>query len=65
MAPTPLRAAVHSRLEITQLLIRYGANVKLRDVSRVTVLHKAATDGRVDIIHELLRHGADVNAKDI
>ncbi|PMD40199.1 ankyrin [Hyaloscypha variabilis F] len=65
MAPTPLRAAVHSRLEITQLLIRYGANVNLRDVSRVTVLHKAATDGRVDIIHELLRHGADVNAKDI
>ncbi|PMD13518.1 ankyrin repeat protein, partial [Hyaloscypha hepaticicola] len=65
MAATPLRAALDKRVEITQLLIKYGANVKLRDTGRITVLHSAAMHGRVDIIRELLQHGADVNAKDI
>lgn len=65
MAPTPLRAALQQRIEITQLLIKHGANVKLRDTGRITVLHLAVMSGRVDIIRELLQHGADVNAKDI
>jgi ankyrin repeat protein len=65
IAPTPLRGAAHSDIEITRLLVRYGADVHLRDIIRVTALHEAARRGRVDVITELLRHGANVNAKEI
>jgi ankyrin repeat protein len=63
MAPTPLQGALHSDVEITRLLITYGANVNFRYRFGETVLHGAAENGKVEIVEELLRHGAKVNAK--
>ena len=57
-------AAEYGNLEIAQLLIEAGANVRHRDFYKSTALHHAAVGGFVDIAKLLLVHGADINAKD-
>lgn len=57
-------AAEYGNLEIAQLLVEAGANVRHRDFDKATALHHAAVGGFVDIVKLLLAHGADINAKD-
>ncbi|MDA7676782.1 ankyrin repeat domain-containing protein [bacterium] len=62
---TPLHgAALHSRTEITELLIANDADVNSRDVFAVTPLHLAATLGHKEIVELLIANGADVNTND-
>jgi ankyrin repeat protein len=53
---TPLQlAAMHSTLEIVQLLIDHGARLVARLVDGRTALHLAAMRGSLDIVSALLR----------
>jgi len=61
---TPLRAALYADIEITRLLIKYGANLNLRLPDRSTVLHDAAKMGRPDHIEVLAEHGAKIDTRD-
>jgi ankyrin repeat protein len=61
---TPLRAALYADIEITRLLIKYGANLNLRLPDRSTVLHDAAKMGRPDHIEVLVEHGAKIDTRD-
>jgi len=61
---TPLHgAALHSRTEITELLIANHADVNSRDVFAVTPLHLAVLGGHKEIAELLIDAGANVNVK--
>ena len=61
---TPLHgAALHSRTEITELLIANDADVNSRDVFAVTPLHLAVLGGHKEIAELLIDAGANVNVK--
>ena len=61
---TPLHgAALHSRTEITELLIDNDADVNSRDVFAVTPLHLAVLGGHKEIAELLIDAGASVNVK--
>ena len=60
-----LYVAVHSRPEMVELLIEYGANVNHQSTrSGQTPLHLAAKYGYVDVAKCLLAHGARVDIRD-
>jgi ankyrin repeat protein len=62
---TPLMGALRGgHSEVAELLLRYGANIDVRDEVEWTLLHRASILGLVDLAEWLLNHGADVNAKD-
>ena len=45
--------------QVTELLIRHGANVNAMDLWQFTPLHEAASKGRSEVCSLLLSHGAD------
>lgn len=62
VAPIHSATAI-SNYDITELLIKNGANVNVRQQSGVTPLHSTAHNGKLEIIRLLIDHGADVKAK--
>ncbi len=54
----------HATRECCDLLLQYGADVKLPDINKETPLHVAATAGNTACIEWLLQQGADVGALD-
>jgi ankyrin repeat protein len=62
---TPLH--VSSRLghvEITQVLLKHGADTEVRDKQNFSPLERVAYWGFVEVAQVLLEHGADANAQD-
>ena len=58
-------AAWKNRTDVTQLLLRRGADVNKRSGgNHETVLHSAAYYNSTDVIEVLLKHGASTNIKD-
>uniref|UniRef100_H3C709 Kinase D interacting substrate 220 n=1 Tax=Tetraodon nigroviridis TaxID=99883 RepID=H3C709_TETNG len=63
---TPLMvAAEQGNLEITQELIRRGANVNLDDVDCWTALISAAKEGHIEVVKELLENSANLEHRDM
>lgn len=56
-------AATNNTRGVT-LLLRYGANIDVRDYIDATPLHVAARHGHLELLHLLLHRGADATAKD-
>lgn len=52
-----------SSYEITEILLRYGANVNVKQMESFTPLHETAMNGQTKLTELLLENGADVNAK--
>ena len=52
-------ACSYGHHEVTELLIRAGANVNATDLWQFTPLHEAASKGRREVCSLLLAHGAD------
>ena len=53
---TPLHsAAISGDSEITEQLIKHGANIFIEDVESETALHYAAEEGNVNVIDVILR----------
>lgn len=50
-----------NQAEVTQLLLRKGANVNLLNNSMCTALHIAVNKGFTDVVRVLTEHSADVN----
>lgn len=48
--------------DLVELLLRFGANVNVRDVEDWVPLHLAAGQGQEKIAELLIQHGANVNA---
>ena len=59
-----LNAAFWGRTEITEILIKKGANVNATAKNGVAPLHEAARMRQIAVARLLLKHGADVNIKD-
>uniref|UniRef100_A0A0N5AVI6 asparaginase n=1 Tax=Syphacia muris TaxID=451379 RepID=A0A0N5AVI6_9BILA len=57
-------AAQTNDLELTELLVEYGAVAATPDYNRRTALHVAANLGHIEILKYLLKHGAVVDARD-
>lgn len=65
MKVMPLHSAVAARsLEITRLLLEYGAPVNAVQADHFTPLHAAAQNGDVEIVRLLLAAGADPSLRD-
>lgn len=52
-------ACSYGHLEVTELLIKHGANVNAADFWKFTPLHEAASKSKYEIVKLLLKHGAD------
>lgn len=52
-------ACSYGHFEVTELLIKHGANVNAADLWKFTPLHEAASKGKYEIVKLLLKHGAD------
>lgn len=64
MRVTPLHSAVAAqRLDISEDLLRHGAEVNVAQADDFTPLHEAAQNGQVEMIKLLLAHGADLAAR--
>ncbi|XP_070541191.1 poly [ADP-ribose] polymerase tankyrase-2-like [Ptychodera flava] len=65
---TPMHCAVGSgfpkRKQVTELLIRKGANLNDKNKDFLTPLHVATEKNHVDVMETLLKHNAKVNALD-
>jgi ankyrin repeat protein len=62
---TPLRHAVSKgQLALSELLIKKGADIAIRDKFGVTPLHVVAKTDRIAIAELLISGSADINAKD-
>ncbi len=64
---TPLMSAIGSRspqrLEIVELLVRYGADVNTRSNDGDSALHRAVGVGSPEIVQFLLKNGADIDVR--
>lgn len=59
---TPLHiASALGYNEIVELLVRYGASLNAKNISRDTALHRAAGKGHKNTVELLLKSGADIN----
>lgn len=56
-------ACSYGHYEVTEVLVRAGANVNVSDLWKFTPLHEAAAKGKYDIVKLLLKHGADATKK--
>lgn len=64
MRVTPLHSSVAAqRLDISEELLRHGAEVNVAQADDYTPLHEAAQNGQVAMIELLLAHGADLSAR--
>ena len=62
---TPLHyAVIKGNLEITDILLSYGANVNARNNFNETPLHCAFHSSPLKVVHKLLDNGADIRATD-
>jgi len=52
------------KADTVRLLIKYGADVSVRDKTNSTPLHLAAFSGSSETVRLLLEHGADVTVPD-
>lgn len=52
-----------SNYEITELLLKNGANANARQLQDYTPLHSAAHNDKIELARLLINNGADVNAK--
>ena len=52
-------ACSYGHFEVTELLIRHGANVEAMDLWQFSPLHEAASKSRTEVCSLLLSHGAD------
>ena len=58
-------AAMMNRTDVTQMLLKGGANVDKRSGSyQSTALHQAAWNNNIDVIEVLLKYGASKKIKD-
>lgn len=62
VAPIHSACAI-SHFGITELLIRYRADVNAKQIQGITPLHSAAHNGRTKLSKLLIDNGADINAK--
>lgn len=53
----------YGHYEVTELLVKHGANVNVADLWKFTPLHEAAAKGKYEIVKLLLKHGADPSKK--
>ena len=56
-------ACSYGHYEVTELLVKHGANVNVADLWKFTPLHEAAAKGKYEIVKLLLKHGADPTKK--
>lgn len=64
MRVAPLHSAVAAQqLDISEELLRHGADVNATQADDFTPLHEAAQNGQVAMIELLLAHGADLAAR--
>lgn len=56
-------ACSYGHYEVTELLVKHGANVNVADLWKFTPLHEAAAKGKYEIVKLLIKHGADVTKK--
>ena len=62
---TPLFVAVENgSVEITEILLNFGAKPNARDETRQTPLMRLDADASAELVNLLIRHGAKVNAVD-
>lgn len=52
-------ACSYGHFEVTEMLIKHGANVNANDLWAFTPLHEAASKSRVEVCSLLLSEGAD------
>ncbi len=62
VAPIHSACAI-SHIDITELLIRHGADVNAKQIQGITPLHEAAHNGQTKLLKLLIDNGADINAK--
>lgn len=62
VAPIHSSCAI-SHFEITELLIRHGADINAKQMKGVTPLHSTAHNGQTKLSKLLIDNGADINAK--
>lgn len=62
VAPIHSACAI-SHFEITELLIKYGADVNAKQSQGVSPLHSTAHNGKTSLSKLLIDNGADINAK--
>ena len=56
-------ACSYGHFEVTELLVKHGANVNAADLWKFSPLHEAAAKGKYEIVKLLLKHGADPTKK--
>ncbi|MEM3609675.1 MAG: ankyrin repeat domain-containing protein [Candidatus Anstonellales archaeon] len=63
---TPLTLAIaNNNYKIASVLLKYGANIKVKDNKKNTLLHLAAKLNNIDICKLLIENGIDVNATNV
>eukprot|EP00092_Neocalanus_flemingeri_P024493 GFUD01026561.1.p1 GENE.GFUD01026561.1~~GFUD01026561.1.p1 ORF type:complete len:899 (-),score=198.15 GFUD01026561.1:15-2711(-) len=64
---TPLHmAALHGRVDVAKLLLKYGAKLEPRGSDKLygaTPIYLASQNGNLEMVHELIVAGADVNCR--
>lgn len=55
----------HGFVDITELLLKYGAMVNVPGCHNITPLHEAVLNNRLDIVKLLVMYGADAEARDV